>query len=132
MSDFQGKCFEISQMCSSKGNSPPIVIMNKVIMNKASVYIMFYVNFCYFEKSLWSSSDLLLDIPYLVLRTSIEEPQPQMSNIVICRPKVLRPCYAASIILSLFLLHVYVCFPVIFEKRNKENTWNKEDIPYRR
>ena len=70
-----------------------------------------------------------------------EGPQPQGLNTAIFRPKILRPCYiwgsvgmSASIILPLLLLHVYVCFAVIFEepliKRNKENKWNEEDISY--
>ena len=64
-----------------------------------------------------------------------EGPQPQRSNITICRPKVLRPCYVWG-------SHRYHCFYYIttvsitllclFEplsERNKENIWNEEDIP---
>ena len=101
-------------------------------MNKASFYIMFYVNFCYFEKSLWSSSDLLLDIPYLVLTTFVKDPNLRSSIQQFLDLKFLDHVtyeghvgMSASIILQLLLLHVYVCFAVIFEEplveKNKEN-----------
>ena len=44
-----------------------------VIMNKASFYIMSYAYFCHFDKSLWSSSDHLLNILHLVLTTSVKD-----------------------------------------------------------
>ena len=83
-------------------------------MNKASCYVMFYVNFLYFEKSLRSSSDLLLDILYLVLRASIwqfleikfSDPVTHDGHIVT----------TSSIILPRFPLYVYVCFVEIFEE----------------
>ena len=124
-SNFQEKCFEISETCSAGKmfwntwnvfrrknvlkylKRVPLKAILLIIVvptsgNQASVYIMFYINFCYFKKSLWSSSDLLLDIPYLILTTS-SQPQPQRSNIVICRPKVHRPCYVWG-------SHTYHCF----------------------
>ena len=112
-----------------------------VIMNKASFYITFYANFSYFEKSLWSSSDLLLDIPYLVLKTSLKGPNLRSPIQQLVDLKLLDPVtyeghtgITASIILPLFLLRFYACYVVIFEEplsdRNKENIWNEEDIPY--
>ena len=111
-----------------------------VIMNKASFYITFYANFSYFEKSLWSSSDLLLDIPYLVLTTSLKGPNLRSPMQQFVELKFLDPVtyegqtgITASIILPLFLLRFYACYVVIFEEplsdRNEENIWNEEDIP---
>ena len=76
-----------------------------VIMNKASFYIMFYFKFCYYEKPLWDSSDLLLDIPYLVLTTSVKYPTSEVQY-PICRPKVLIPCY----VWGSLRYHCFYCF----------------------
>ena len=87
-----------------------------------SFYIMFYVNFCYFEKSLWNSADLLLDIPYLLLTTSVKDPNRRGPIQQFVGLKFLDLVtseghihFTASIILPLFLLHFYVCFAVTFE-----------------
>ena len=101
-------------------------------MNKASFYVMFYVRFCYFEKSLSSSSGLLLDIPYLVLTLFVKDPILRGPISQFADLKFLdyvtyegHVGITASIILSLFLLHVFVCIAVIFEEplieKHKEN-----------